>query len=123
MESGFPLGRWLANQSNKKRKGLLINEQMIRLESIGMTMEDSPEEQWSERYRQAEKYYQMHGNLFVQTNNLTEDGFKLGIWIDTQRKWLRANRKSLTKERRQLLDEIGMIWDCCSKASNSEVLL
>ena len=64
-------------------------------------------------YRDAEKYYSEHGDLLVPTNYLTEDGFRLGQWISTQRMIYtgKNGRPSIPEERVRRLEGIGMVWD------------
>ena len=68
---------------------------------------------WMEQYHAAERYYQVHGDLDVPANYVTEDGIKLGKWIATLRHARKKQadvRTKLTPERIAMLDTIGMQW-------------
>lgn len=65
---------------------------------------------WDCMYKEAEKYYLENGNLLLPQAFVTEDGYKLGQWIVTQRINRSKNDPSLTQSRIARLDEIGMQW-------------
>ena len=113
---GYSLGTWLFTQRqvySKKRNGILLPEQIKKLEAIGMIWDNKTDTVWNARFQTAKSYYEEHGDLLVPATYVTDDGMKLGVWIRN----LRAYRKSgarknvLTPERIKMLDEIGMVWD------------
>ncbi|MGN0803559.1 MAG: Helicase associated domain protein [Candidatus Faecivicinus sp.] len=114
-EEGLPLGSWLTTQRKVKRglcNGRLTQEQIERLDKIGMIWENRLELRWERGFAEAKAYYEAHGNLDVPTGYATAEGFPLGGWISNQRQ-LRGglNRRSrLSPERIDRLDGIGMIW-------------
>ena len=65
---------------------------------------------WDFMYGEAEKYYRENGNLLPPQTFVTEDGYKLGQWIISQRTNRSKNDPSLTEERIAKLDRIGMQW-------------
>ena len=67
---------------------------------------------WEMCYQEAKSYFELHGNIKVPKNYITENGISLGSWLITQRR-VRAGAVpgSLTKEQIQLLDELGMVWE------------
>ena len=55
----------------------------------------------------AKAYYAEHGDLRISQKYLA-DGFRLGVWVNSQR---RKNRSGeLSEEKIALLNEIGMEW-------------
>ena len=68
---------------------------------------------WQKYFDAAKEYYEKHGDLNVKALYVTDDGIKLGTWIQRQR----TSRKSkicsryLTPERIEELNKIGMIWE------------
>ena len=112
---GLPLGSWLMTQRKVKRglcNGRLTQEQIDRLDRIGMIWENRQELRWERGFAEAKAYYGAHGNLDVPAGYAMEEGFRLGVWLVNQRQ-LRGglNRRSrLSPERIARLDEIGMIW-------------
>ena len=65
---------------------------------------------WDFMYGEAEKYYRENGDLLPPQTFVTEDGYKLGQWIVSQRTNRTKNDPSLTAERIAKLDKIGMQW-------------
>ena len=112
-ESGLKLGAWISYQKDAYQKGLLSTERIHRLEQIGMNWGERNYRRWMEQYHAAERYYQVHGDLNVPANYVTEDGIKLGKWIATLRHARKKQtdvRTKLTPERIAMLDTIGMQW-------------
>ena len=68
---------------------------------------------WDSMYREAQKYYQEHGNLLVPKKYYTLDSnLPLGLWIITQRRVYRGmSNGTLTPERIDKLNQIGMVWE------------
>ncbi len=66
----------------------------------------SQNDKWRDMYNIAVQYYEKHGNLEVPDGYVTEEGQKLGTWIQTQRRCY-INGK-LLPERKILLEKIEM---------------
>lgn len=66
---------------------------------------------WDLMYAEATSYFTEHHDLLVKHNYVTEAGYNLGIWVDTQKR-IRAGKVvgSLSKEQIKKLDDIGMCW-------------
>lgn len=117
-ESGVRLGAWLENQRAAYLKGELSPDKIQRLEAIGMEWGGRNERQWQEAYAAAKCYYLSHGDLNVPYDYATPEGFRLGQWVVRQRMACKGrfsdkdkvNRKTLSPERKRLLDAIGMDW-------------
>lgn len=111
-ENGLKVGTWVRRQRNlrngKAVGAELTDEQIARLDSIGMIWKNKIETAWENGYREAKKYFERYGNLDVAVSYVTENGFKLGGWIADRREQARAGK--LTGEKIKLLDGIGMIW-------------
>ena len=116
---GLCLGSWITTQRlvrSGRQAGRLTEEQIARLDSIGMVWTNRLETAWERNFRYAEAYYKEHGDLLVPVKYVTADGFKLGKWISNLRNQ-RANgeqRTVLTEERIARLNAIGMQWDAVS---------
>lgn len=63
---------------------------------------------WLEKYQLAKDFYENNQHLNIFTQYETEEGVKLGTWIQLQRKAYKNNK--LSKEKIKLLEDIGMIW-------------
>ncbi|MCD7885010.1 MAG: Helicase associated domain protein [Lachnospiraceae bacterium] len=114
-EDGYPLGQWIFTQKGIRKgtgHGCLTEEQIRKLDSIGMVWESFQDQLWEKNYSAAKAYYEEHGNLDVKWDYVTEDGIRLGEWLSSIRTYEKAGvrQKYLTGERIGLLNEIGMIW-------------
>ncbi len=112
---GDRLGAWLIRQRDirsGKRRGTLSEEQIQKLDAIGMSWQDLAEERWNRNYEAVLAYYAHHGNLDVPQSYVTPDGLRLGLFVKNLR-FLRDTkyRKWLTPSRVIELTEMGMIWD------------
>lgn len=112
---GKTLGSWLNAQRRiraGKLKGRLTEEQIRRLDAIGMSWLDLGEERWNRNYRALKAYYERYGDLDVPEDYVTTDGIKLGKLVKNMRFHRETKyKRSLTPERIALLDRMGMIWD------------
>ena len=118
-EAGLSLGLWLNTQRQiykGKADGFLTDEQIARLNEIGIVWDNYRDLSWEKSYLEAKDYYNKFGDLLVPVKYVTESGFPLGVWIMTMRQ-ARANQRSntVTEERLHKLDEIGMVWDAFSE--------
>jgi len=112
--------RFLPKEKRNNKISSLTDEQVLKLESIGMVWEVY-EHQWNKMYELAKLYYLEYGNLRIPYNYKTPSGETLGTWITNQRKAYqnrllskekRNNKISpLTDEQVKKLESIGMVWD------------
>ena len=106
---GVRLGNWIQKLRRIRKgagEGRLTEEQIKRLDEIGMEWTDKYERLWEKGYREAERYHAANGNLKVPTGYVTDTGYKLGGWISDQRE-----NKKLNAKRRARLDALGMVWE------------
>ena len=114
-ENGYNLGGWLVSQRQMYKKSKLSKKREKLLEKIGMRFETRDnDEVWNQMYMLAESYFKEYGNLkikqvFKTLNGIDYDekGYNLGIWINTQRREYKKDK--LSKEKIELLDQIGMV--------------
>ena len=112
--SGFSLGVWLGAQRAAHKAGELPQEQVERLDALGMDWTNRNDRKWMSLYDVAAAYYHEHGNLNVPSEYVTPDGVLLGKWVARQRyAYLNPDRSSarVTPERKALLDKLGMVWE------------
>ena len=81
---------------------------------------DKREKEWMKNYGLAESYFNKNNNLeiprsFKTLDGITydENGYKLGVWVSIQRQSYKMGK--LSKERIELLDKIGMVWEIRKK--------
>ena len=111
---GLLLGSWLLTQRRiylGKIPGHLEEERIRRLEELGISWESDSDRQWDRYYQKAADYYARHGNLDVKGSYVTEDGFRLGLWLNNIRQYGRNGSCLLSGARRRQMEQIGMIWD------------
>ena len=111
--SGLSLGVWLVTQRRVREgqtQGNLTEQQIARLDSIGMVWGNRDDRQWNEGYQKARRYFDAHGDLNVPVGYVSPDGYNLGNWVKRQRYTRHNPEKScavLTEERIARLDTIG----------------
>lgn len=67
---------------------------------------------WDLMFTKAKQYYEAFGDLNIPKRYKTEEGYSLGMWIQTQRK-VRNGEQYGKLDDKQIakLDSIGMVWD------------
>ncbi len=108
-KDGLKIGSWIRSQRIARRaKVRLTEDQIRRLDAIGMLWDTKYDRAWQTAYTAAKEYFDSHKNLDVPTAYVSPSGFKLGRWV--------ANCKAKGKtnysvERQKQLEAIGMVWD------------
>ena len=133
-ENGFALGAWLSNlrSSYRKKDGkrALTDEQIRRLDAIGMRWTNLFDEKWMEYYQAAKQYQEQHGSGSLQripSSYKTSEGLALGKWIAGQQEALRHpedTSRALNEDRIRLLRKLGICREdlADSWTKNFEVL-
>ena len=115
-KEGYSLWSWLSVQRRVragKVNGILTDEQIERLDRIGMRWDSAKDVSWNKFYSAALAYYNEMHSLTPLATYVTPDGIRLGAWltqIRTARK-IGMNSSYLTPEHIAELDAIGMVWD------------
>ncbi len=115
-KEGYGLGRWLLTQRKVRageKYGVLGAKRIRRLDQIGMVWGSYRDLSWERYFAEARKYYEEHGNLNTNVNDVSDSGIRLGAWICQLRTYRKSGiqKKYLTEDRIRALDGIGMIWD------------
>ena len=109
---GYSLGAWIRTQRAIRKgtqHGALSEEQIAKLDAIGMFWTvRKKEDRWEEYYAAAEKYAAEYGNLKIPNRYMTPDGLPLGTWSKMMRQLYKAGR--LDPSRAERLEAIGMVW-------------
>ena len=113
-EDGSKLGGWVHRQREKSVsywENEKYSHRKEKLDNIGFVW-DSREANWLENYYQLVAYKEKVGNPHVPTEYVTNDGSKLGHWVDRQRQkpdtYWKNKKHSYRKEK---LDDIDFEWD------------
>jgi len=107
-KDGTHLGSWIGRQKQLRRTNSLSNDQIKKLNSIGMDWMDRVDRIWEKGFLEAKKYYETYGDLNVPVKYETDNLFSLGTWIQRQRNLYQKNR--ICDDRIKRLTDIGMKW-------------
>ena len=110
---GFKLGAWVSTQRWKHGNGILEADRESRLEALPGWTWDAFADRWEEGFGQLQQYVERHGDASVP-RSYTVDGYRLGLWVKTQRRSHSAG--TLDADRESRLEALpGWRW----KASSS----
>lgn len=107
--NGKHLGNWILRQRQLYKSNSLTDEQIKKLDSIGMDWMDRVDRIWENRFLEAKNYSEEYGNLSVPKNYRTKTDFPLGIWIQKQRSLYKNNK--ISEDRIKRLTDVGMNWN------------
>ena len=106
IENGYRLGSWVRSQRLRKEEKTLSTDQTRRLDSLDFIW-DPFNEQWEKKFTALLNLYKREGHCRVYQSHM-ENGIKLGVWVNTQRKKYRQG--NLTSEQIKRLNDIGFKW-------------
>ena len=115
-DEGYSLWAWLQTQRRVragKVNGILTDEQIEKLDKLGMRWESAKDVAWSKYYDAAKKYYEKNHDLQPLASYVDDNGTRLGAWLTQLRsaRKLGMNSSYLTPEHIEELDKLGMVWD------------
>lgn len=108
---GKRLGAWIGTQrmEYKSRTNPRFTQARVDLlNAIGMVW-DVRQFQWNRMYQALERYLQKHGTARVPQSYVTEEGVKLGIWLNKVR--MEYKRGRLSQARQAQLEALGVVWE------------
>lgn len=107
-KNGVSLGIWVATQ--RENRDLIFPERKIRLEDLKGWSWDLLEGRWETSYLALINYVKEHGNCLVPNGFKLSNGYKLRIWLETQRRIKKQCK--LSQDRVQKLESLkGWVWD------------
>src|SRR5262249_58050364 len=109
-ENGFGLGQSVVTQRHSQT---LSEARRRQLDELGFVW-DPRETDWAEGFRHLTIYKDREGHCRVPVNYM-ENGFRLGQWVQVQRR----NADALSAPHRQQLDELGFVWNARQGRSRS----
>ena len=108
---GVNLGSWCSRQRHNYNIYKLSNEKINKLNSIGFIW-DVMKYDWDINFNLLCDYKNKYKTTNVPLNYITEDGVKLGLWVETQRKALRGVvTVNLDYYKLHKLNSINFIWN------------
>lgn len=108
-KDGKHLGNWILRQRQLYKRNSLTDDQIKKLDSIGMDWMDRVDRIWENGFLEAKNYSEEYGNLSVLKNYRSNTDFPLGIWIQRQRSLYKNNK--ISEDRIKRLTGIGMNWN------------
>ncbi len=102
------LGKWVSQQRVRYKKGVLIVDQIKRLEDIGFEWERKGA-YWEEMFTMLKEYKDKQGNCNVPQRWKANE--QLGSWVNAQRQYYRKGISILSKDQIKRLEDIGFVWD------------
>lgn len=114
IENGVKLYNWLADlrkmyRSAPGRRGALTEEQIARLDALGMRWKSKSDLAWDKGYAYAKAYCEEYGAADAPFFYVTPDGFKLGVWLSKCRE--KYAKGTLEAGKIQRLEAIHMVWN------------
>lgn len=110
MEDGYLLGQWVGVQRNRKEQ--LNRERKAQLEVLPGWTWDAVAEWWDDGFRHLNEFVTRYKHSNVPTNYRTDNGYRLGSWVATQRK----RRADVAPERKARLEALrGWVWDAVTE--------
>ncbi len=111
-EKGMAIGKWINEQKHirkGKRKGqTLTDEQIKKLDSIGMCWGNQRDYVWQKNFEAAKRFYQNSGNLNVPKDYCSPiTGSNIARWIEIQSDLAKTGK--ISEERLELLISIGFV--------------
>ncbi len=111
-EKSLLLGNAESDHADEQEKSAvkcrISQEQIQRLDAIGMVWESRHDTAWNNAYEAACRYKQEYGNLDIPVAYISKEGCRLGKWIRHQRD---SYKSGLSAERIAKLNAIGMVWE------------
>ena len=113
---GIWISKWLNEQRQiyigNRGKQKLTDDQIKRLESIGMVWENRSEirstNAWERMFHAVREYFEQNGNICIPTDYRTKEGKKLSAWLAVQRRYYKNGK--LNGEQIAKLNSVGMVW-------------
>ncbi len=118
---GTNLGQWVITQRKMYRRRRLATHQIQSLESIPGWTWNPYDDNWESSYSILIDYAVNHKRSVISPKTAINDGYKIGTWIETQRREHRNNK--LSADRCKRLEAIpGWSWGEVKKEKRREAL-
>ena len=114
VQNGVKLCNWLADlrkmyHGAPGRRGTLSNEQIDRLNAIGMRWQSKNDIAWENGFNHAKAYADKYGSADAPLNYVCADGYKLGVWLSKCRE--KYAKGTLTDSQINQLEDIKIVWN------------
>jgi len=108
-DEDISFARWVTAQRTRRKKGVLTDEQIARLDSLGFVWDwqtQSADGNWMRWFQKLKLFKERFGHCNVGTY---EEDKAIGRWVVSQR--IRKNKGLLSEEQIRWLQELGFVWD------------
>jgi hypothetical protein len=102
---GYPLGRWITEQ--RSRMDELSPDRKGRLESLSGWSWNANDAKWEEGFRHLKDFVDRVGHVSVPKDRITADGYRLGQWVNTQRR----EKASMSSDRKMRFEALAGAYD------------
>ena len=114
VENGVKLYNWLADlrklyKGANGRRGTLTDEQIARLNTLGMRWQSKNDIAWENGFEHAKAYADKYGSADAPLNYVCDDGYKLGVWLSKCRE--KYTKGTLTDLQIEQLEDIKIVWN------------
>jgi len=106
-EKGFRLGLWVGSRRQEYKNNKLLESRIEALEKIPGWTWDPLETDWLEGLEHLKQYVAREGHARVPYNYKTENGFRLGRWINSRRQDYKKGK--LPEDRIRVLEKFP-VW-------------
>lgn len=106
------LAAWVSNQRERRKKGVMLDEEFALLDELGLTWQSRDVGTWEDRLAEVTAFKTRHGHCDVPT--VFAENPKLGRFVNAMR--TQRNAGKLSAERIAKLDAIGFAWASSRKA-------
>lgn len=100
------LAAWISNQRDRRKKGLITDEQARRLDKLGFTWQHRERGRWEDRYQDLLEFKEKHGHCNVPVTY--KETAKLGGFVNSMR--TKKASGGLSQQRIELLERVGFQW-------------
>jgi hypothetical protein len=104
-DNGYRLAQWVRNQ--RANKNSMESDRRQRLEALPGWSWNVLSDQWEEGFSYLKQFSEQRGHCRVAHRFKTDDGYRLGLWVQNQR----AKKDTVEPDRRQRLEALpGWVW-------------
>jgi superfamily II DNA or RNA helicase len=108
-DDGYRLGSWVSNQRTIKDR--MEPDRLQRLEALPTWSWNARSDKWPKGFSYLKEFAEREGHCRVPYGFKTDDGYRLGIWVQNRRK----DKNKMEPDRRQRLESLpGWSWDAHS---------